>query len=105
MEVTSRVRKAAAEALMEAQEKLRAAEEVQAHLRQQLEDAMQLQQVWGWCGVVWCGVGEGGGQQVLGGMRGWRGAGAGNHWMQCSCSRGTCQRMKSKGISVHRSFK
>ena len=52
MEVTSRVRKAAAEALMEAQEKLRAAEEVQAHLRQQLEDAMQLQQVWGWCGVM-----------------------------------------------------
>lgn len=73
MEVTSRVRKAAAEALMEAQEKLRAAEEVQAHLRQQLEDAMQLQQVWGWCGIVvgWCvGVGKGASRLWEGGVDG-----------------------------------
>ena len=44
MEVTSRVRKAAAEALMEAEEKLKAAEAAQAGLQQQLEEACQLQQ-------------------------------------------------------------
>ena len=45
MEVTGRVRKAAAEALMEAEGKLRAAEAVQAGLQQQLEEARLLQQV------------------------------------------------------------
>ena len=51
LEVTSRVRKAAAEALMEAEAKLRAAEEVQAGLQQQLEEARQLQEVKSWLGV------------------------------------------------------
>lgn len=45
MEVTGRVRKAAAEALMEAEEKLRAAEAAQLGLQQQLEEARQLQEV------------------------------------------------------------
>jgi len=42
MEVTARVRKAAAEALMEAQEKLRAAEEAQAAMQSQLAHAEEL---------------------------------------------------------------
>jgi hypothetical protein len=45
MEVTARVRKAAAEALMEAQDKLRAAEEAQSAMQAQLEQAKELQKV------------------------------------------------------------
>jgi kinesin family protein C2/C3 len=45
MEVTARVRKAAAEALMEAQDKLRAAEEAQSAMQAQLEQAKELQNV------------------------------------------------------------
>ncbi|KAJ9514843.1 hypothetical protein QJQ45_028616 [Haematococcus lacustris] len=44
MEVTARVRKAAAEALMEAQERIKAAEEAQAAMQQQLVQAEQLKQ-------------------------------------------------------------
>ncbi|KAJ9514550.1 hypothetical protein QJQ45_016286 [Haematococcus lacustris] len=44
MEVTARVRKAAAEALMEAQERIKAAEEAQAAMQQQLGQAEQLKQ-------------------------------------------------------------
>lgn len=45
MEVTVRVRKAAAEALTEANEKLRAAEDAQRSLQQKLEAAQDLEQV------------------------------------------------------------
>ena len=45
MEVTARVRKAAAEALMEAQDKLRCAEEASARLEKQLEEALGMEQV------------------------------------------------------------
>lgn len=45
MEVTARVRKAAAEALMEAQEKLRAAEKAQAAMQAQLVHAEELHKV------------------------------------------------------------
>lgn len=47
MEVTARVRKAAAEALMEAQEKLKAAEEAQEQLKEQLEQYKDLAKVHG----------------------------------------------------------
>ncbi len=45
MEVTSRVRKAAAEALMQAEEKLRVAEQAQAAMQKQLEQAKELSKV------------------------------------------------------------
>jgi hypothetical protein len=51
MEVTARVRKAAAEALMAAEGKLRAAEEAHAALKQQLEESKELSKVGGWVGA------------------------------------------------------
>ena len=56
LEVTARVRKAAAEALMEAQDKLKAAEEAQAAMKAQLQAAEELHKVRGkflfWGGML-----------------------------------------------------
>ncbi len=69
MEVTARVRRAAAEALMEANSKLSAAQAAAAALQQQVEQAKQLEQVGAASrGGGLLGTREGGG--ITGGQRG-----------------------------------